>query len=210
MLKLKIAVVAAAASLIGLTTAGAANAVYTIPSISITLDDEVITGGEHVTGHADSDVSCDWTITYDGPTSSTNPQTGSGTSLGFNFDTDPVDSVEQHTITANCAYDDGNTGGVSTSVTSSSAVSSALFVPGRSAQALLPNAIQNIDTSAVVTLLPRGSDDDDSDGGNNGGSNGGLPGTGGPNELLIGAGVLLVLAGAGAVYASRRKGGQTF
>ena len=48
-------------------------------------------------------------------------------------------------------------------------------------------------------------DDDDGDGKDHKDHNGALPDTGGPSQTVIGAGIILLIAGAGTVYVARRR-----
>ena len=67
------------------------------------------------------------------------------------------------------------------------------------------------DPSATIRLHPEGDDDDDDgdDDGDGKDHNGALPDTGGPSQTVTGAGIVLLLVGAGAVYIARRRNEET-
>lgn len=167
------------ALLLVLGTSTAASADYEVPTIDLTVSPTVLIGGEPVSGTATSNQDCAWTVTYSGSTFSTNPATGSGTSIDFTYVTDVVDSTTSETITAICEYDDG--------------------------MVLRASATQSLSRSADITLLPTGDTLPPGDGDGGGGPGGfTLPNTGGPQLWLLLAGITLLIGGSGAVARSRR------
>ncbi|MFI5426819.1 LPXTG cell wall anchor domain-containing protein [Aeromicrobium sp. UC242_57] len=149
-------------------------------------------GGNQFTFSATADVDCDWTVTYTDGRAAGQPatQSGEGESFSGSYETKTVTKIFKSPITATCAYDDG------------SAESSSWTEP----------AAATASASATVTLLPVGSDagDDDSEAGAGGGDdNGVLPDTGGSNLWLFAVGGGLVIVGAGAVIAARRRHAST-
>lgn len=205
MFKLKLAVVAAAASLVALTAGSAAYAAYEDPVVTIDLNtidvgsgDGVVLGGTDVAGTVTSTVPCDWRATFNG-----NARNGNGLSFSFSFDTPKVTKKTTFPLTVSCTYDDGNTGPASAAISDPSAVTNALYVPGTAAvvPAALQTVTRTVDVVVVATLDGADSSDNASD-------SGALPNTGGPNVLLIGAGAALLVVGAGAVFVARRKSDQ--
>ena len=156
------AVIAGAATLL---SSGAANAGYPVPPITITIDDNILVGGNtfHYTADA-GDVECDWTITYDeGRAPGVDAvQTGSGTSISGSYKTKVVSKKFKSPITAECQYETGE-GEVSAS------------------------AVATASASATITLLPKGSGDDGGALPDTGGSNLSL--------ILLGGGLVLVGGG---------------
>ncbi len=183
------AVIAGAATLL---SAGSANAGYADPPITITVDDNILVGGNVFTYTADAgSVECDWTITYNEGRAPGEPavQTGSGTSKSGSYDTKVVSKVFKSKIKAVCEYDDGQTASAEVATTAPA------FYSTGSGASTLQTAIQEASASATVTLLPRGSD----------GDGGSLPDTGGSNLSLILLGGGLVLVGGGVTYMARRR-----
>jgi LPXTG-motif cell wall-anchored protein len=169
----------------GSTTAALADD-YGPATIDLSVSPTELTGGETFTGTATSNKDCtSWSVTYDGGTSSTNPATGSGTSISFSFTTNPVSDVENHTVTATCTYDDG---------TGTSDRSTALVPISRSADITVDPAG---DVSPPTGPVGPGPD-------NGGTGTTSLPNTGGPDLWVLAAGLALLLGGAGAVFRARR------
>lgn len=193
-MKLKLAAIAVAVSMIGLGTASAAQAVYSDPTVQVSVHPTTLVGGGDISGTASNgSPNCDWTVEFNGEVLN-----GPGPSFDFSFTTPVVDHKTVIDLNAECAYEDGNTNQSSANVTGSNQVTTAAFV--------LPNATQFVDRTIEITLLPKGDDDDDDD---SDGSSGGLPATGGPQGILLIAGASLVVVGAGAVVVARRKGDRT-
>lgn len=183
------AVIAGAATLL---SAGSASAGYPEPSITITIDDNILVGGNVFSYTADSgSVECDWTITYNEGRAPGEPavQTGSGTSHSGSYDTKVVSKIFKSKITAVCEYDDGQTASAEVATTAPA------FYSTGSGASTLQAAIQEASASATVTLLPLGSDGDEGE----------LPDTGGSNLSLILLGGGLVLVGGGVTYMARRR-----
>lgn len=183
------AVIAGAATLL---SAGSANAGYADPPITLTIDDNILVGGNTFSYVADAgSVECDWTITYNEGRAPGEPavQTGSGTSKSGSYDTKVVSKVFKSKIKAVCEYDDGQTASAEVATTAPA------FYSTGSGASTLQTAIQEASASATVTLLPRGSGDDGDS----------LPDTGGSNLSLILLGGGLVLVGGGVTYMARRR-----
>lgn len=115
----RIAAAFAGATLVVLGGASGAFASYEAPNMTLTVTPTTLPGGESFTGTASSNENCDWSITYDGPTSTGQPITGTGTSLDFQFDTNEVSSQQTDAVTAVCNYDDGMRASVAQSMTRS-------------------------------------------------------------------------------------------
>jgi LPXTG-motif cell wall-anchored protein len=166
------AVIAGAATLL---SSGAANAGYPVPPITITIDDNILVGGNtfHYTADA-GDVECDWTITYDeGRAPGVDAvQTGSGTSISGSYKTKVVSKKFKSPITAECQYETGE------------------------GDEITASAVATASASATITLLPKGSGDDGGALPDTGGSNLSL--------ILLGGGLVLVGGGV-TYMARRRQ-----
>lgn len=212
-MRFKLAAVAAAVTLVALTTGGAAFAAYEDPVVTINLDNidlgsgggtgsgssGVVVAGGDVAGTVKSSVPCHWTATFNGTA-----QDGSGLSFTFSFGTPMVDKKTTFVLTVKCVYDDGNTNGASAAISDPSAVTPAFYVPATST--MLPTALQTVTRSVNIVVVPTlGGNGNENASANQSGV---IPNTGGPNVLWIGAGVVLLLGGAGVVVAARRKHDQ--
>lgn len=195
MKNLRLAAAAAIAGVVTLLSSGAAQAYPDVPNVTLTIPDSVIYGGETFSYTAKADVDCEWTVTYaEGRASGVAAdQNGSGKSLSGSYKTKVVSKTFKSPITATCVYDDG-VPAVSAKIVTGNDVTPALYSGSAST---LQAATQDASASATVTLLPRGGDDED--------DNGALPDTGGSNLWILVLGAGLVLAGGGALYASRRR-----
>ncbi|MDR7085940.1 LPXTG-motif cell wall-anchored protein [Aeromicrobium panaciterrae] len=191
MMKIRLIAAAVIAGAATLLSAGSANAGYSDPPITLTLDDNILVGGNTFSYTADSgSVECDWTITYNDGRAPGEPavQQGSGTSFSGSYKTKVVTKKFKSPITATCEYDDGQT------ASTDDATTAPAFYSTGSGASTLQAAIQEASASATVTLLPLGGDD-----------SGSLPDTGGSNLSLILLGGGLVLVGGGVTYMARRR-----
>ncbi|HET6152122.1 MAG TPA: LPXTG cell wall anchor domain-containing protein [Marmoricola sp.] len=174
------AALAAAALIVlgGAAGSGAfADAGYGMPTIDLTVTPTTLVGGNTFSGTATSNEDCQWSITYAGPSSTEQPITGSGTTLNFTFNSDPVEGRTTDAVKAVCTY----------------------TVPSTKAAARAADTATLRD-SVDVTLTPNGVVSSPGNGGF-----GGLPNTGGPSAWLAVLGVLLTALGAGSVIVSRRS-----
>lgn len=204
MKNLRLAAAAAIALSVTLLSSGSAQAYPDSPNVTITISGATIIGGDTFDYTASADVDCEWTVTYDEAVNGSDTQTGSGDSLSGTFDTKVVTEVFRSDIVAECTYDD-NVPAAKAKVVFENDVTPAFHSADDSS--VLQAAQQNASASAVVTLLPRGGDvdDDNANNGDNGDDNGVLPDTGGASFWILVLGGVLVVAGAGALYASRRR-----
>ncbi|MGH3457727.1 LPXTG cell wall anchor domain-containing protein [Aeromicrobium sp.] len=65
--------------------------------------------------------------------------------------------------------------------------------------------VDDVDCEDSVTIELEGQDDEDGDGDGDKKSSGDLPDTGGPDSMIIGTGITLMLVGAGVLYFARRR-----
>jgi LPXTG-motif cell wall-anchored protein len=172
--------------------------------VDVYVTDRTVVGGNSVsiTAHvAPPGITCTtFTLTYDGVT-----KTATNTnSITRTFDTDEVDEETDTTAFATCNFDDGQLS------------SASLGGGGLGSLGTLVAAPQESSGTGTITLLPDGDGDGDSDGdegdddgddngGGDGDDNGGLPDTGGERLTWLLIGSVLVLAGAGTVFAARRR-----
>jgi LPXTG-motif cell wall-anchored protein len=115
----RIAAAFAGATLVVLGGASGAFASYETPSANLTVTPTTLAGGESFSFSATSNQTCDWEITYAGPSSTPQPITGNGTSISGEFSTDVVDSQTTDAVTAVCNFDNGLRASVATSLTRS-------------------------------------------------------------------------------------------
>ncbi|KRB78384.1 hypothetical protein ASE01_03665 [Nocardioides sp. Root190] len=204
---------------------GIANAVDP-PVLSLSATPQVI-GGNAIEGEVTSDLPCDWSISYDGDTSTSLPIEDSGQSVSFTIETEPVDVVTEQSVSATCTYEDDEPDPEETETvtatatatatetvtfseateTTETATATATVTFARETLAKVSEERRAVRKAVVVrsvdvTLLPVGSSVDDPGGVEGAGA--GLPNTGGPNWLLGGFGLVLVFAGAIVVGRSQR------
>ena len=137
-------------------------------------DKKVVTGGKSVGVSATANVDCAWTVTWNGETR--RGKTAAGVPFTATFTAPQVSKRTVINAKVSCAYD----------VASCDALSGGGRV----------GSVWN--KSIPITVLPS------SQGAPAAAAAGDLPNTGGPSWYLLAGGLLLVLAGAGAVRASRR------
>lgn len=192
MMKIRLIAAAVIAGVATLLSAGTANAGYPDPPITLTIDDNILVGGNTFSYTADSgSVECDWTITYNDGRAPGEPavQAGSGTSISGSYKTKVVSKTFKSPITATCEYDDGQ------SASTDDATTAPAFYSTGSGASTLQAAIQEASASATVTLLPKDSGDDGDS----------LPDTGGSNLSWLLIGGALVVVGGGITYTARRR-----
>jgi hypothetical protein len=158
---------------------------YPAPVFGLSVDHQVLVGGNPFTATATSSVDCtSWTLRFLDQTA-----TGTGKQLVHKFATPVVQDKTVYPVTATCTYTEA-----------SGAAGTAIQVRTATWDGQVP-----------ITLLPQGASGvaGPSAGGNHQGTgdhNGILPGTGGPSFWALLGAVLLVLAGLTAMVRSRRRG----
>lgn len=164
-------VVALVALLAALGPAPAAHA-YPDVAIDLTVDRQVLYGGESFTATGTSDVTCDWNLEWNGVIKT--GQSSDGSPLVRSYEAPNVTKITKIPLHGICTYTQPT------------------------AKAGAPGATWN--RTIEITVLPRGSAvSPPTDNGTD------LPNTGGPNILFLFGGVLLLVAGAGAVTVARRR-----
>lgn len=175
---------------------GSAQAYPDSPNIVISLPSAELVGGATVSFSASTDVDCEWSVTYREGRAAGEPatQTATGKSISGSFKTKKVSETFRSPITASCGYD-------ATPPSAAGTVSPAAFVV-----AAAPDEVNaTASASATVTLEPVGTTADEVASTTDSGDSGILPDTGGPAWWAMIVGAVLVVVGAGAVLASRRR-----
>jgi LPXTG-motif cell wall-anchored protein len=167
-----------------LAVAGLAPAAHAYPDVNIdlTVNRQVLYGGETFTATGTSDVTCAWHLTWNGVV-----RTGTG-SNGAPFQTTytapAVTKITKIPLHGTCTY------------TQPTARKAAKAARTAAASATWQRTI-------MITVLPRGSAVSPPE------NSGDLPNTGGPKFIVLLGGVALLLAGAGAVVVARRRAENT-
>jgi LPXTG-motif cell wall-anchored protein len=185
----KLALVAAVTMLCGVGSTGAAYS-YSDLAIQVQANPTTLVGGASFAGQAASvGLDCDWTATFRGEA-----KTGSGASFDFTFTTPEVAETTHRDVLVTCSYDDAATmslGGLSGQTT----VQEASYVVTRSAQ--LPAAVQTIERTIQITILPRSHASSS--------SSRDLPDTGGIDAAWFYGGFALLVVGSALVFVRRRN-----
>jgi hypothetical protein len=172
------ALLVALVSLGGLVAMAPSASAYPAPVFDLSVDHQVLVGGNPVTATATASVTCHgWTLTFLDQSASAN-----GTKFVHKFSTPVVQKKTVYNLRATCSY---------------------TAVSGRAGAAVMPVA-QTWKGEIPITLLPKGSNG--GSGSNGGGTdhNGVLPGTGGPGFWVLTLAILLLLGGVGTMVRSRR------
>ena len=164
------------AAVVALLVGGAQAMAYPSCVFDASADKKVVRGGAQVTVSSTANVDCAWTIEWNGVT-----RTGSGKTFSATYTAPQVSKRTVIDAHVTCTYED-------TSCTGEDA---------RDGDAARPALWTK---TIPVTVLPRGGQ-----GGPTASASGDLPNTGGPSWYLLAGGLLLLVAGAGAVRASRRE-----
>jgi LPXTG-motif cell wall-anchored protein len=162
-----------------LASVGLAPAAHAYPDVSIdlTVNRQVLYGGESFTATGTSDVTCAWNLTWNGVEKS-----GTGTNGSpyvTSYTAPAVTKITKIPLNGTCTY----TPPTSRTTAKASAASATWH------------------RTIIITVLPRGSAVSPPTSG--GGSD--LPNTGGPNLLFLLAGLVLFGAGVSAVFVARRR-----
>lgn len=185
MFKTKLAGVTAAVALIGMATAGAAQAAYQDPTIVINVDDTTPVEGATIEVRAAADVDCDWSASFNGA-----GRTGAGNAFAASFDTPQVTEPTDFPLVVECEYDD----------------TEPVAGPADSGTNLVsPAAIRTASRTVTITVLPAGGADAGVGNGAGAVGSGFLPSAGGANAELLWLGGGLLVVGAGITVAARRR-----
>lgn len=160
-----------------LTTVGLAPAAQAYPDVTIdlTVNRQVLYGGENFTATGTSNVNCAWNLEWNGVVR--NGAGSSGSPFSTTYTAPPVTKITKIPLHGTCTYADPTV--------------------RRAARAAAPSAVWQ--RTIMITVLPRGSATAPPDNGAD------LPNTGGPNILFLLGGLGLLLAGATAVTVARRR-----
>lgn len=170
MTKFGFAAVAAIAALLGILGFSSTAQAYPDVQHSLTVDKQVVFGGDSFTATASSNVDCDWDLEWNGQA-----REGDGTAFRTTYVAPEVSSVETIDLVGSCGYVEPTDGSAKPAATWESRVAITIR-PGATGLAALA-----------------------------GNSRADLPGTGGPNLVVLMGGLALVLAGATAVTVTRRR-----
>lgn len=172
---------------------------YAPPVVGVT-GPQRVTGGSPIVGQASADKACTWAITFDGPTSTSLPITGTGTSISFTIATSSVTAPVDRTVTATCGYDDGTA--------TPSALRPATVVRSLTVTVAPADAVGGVSQTPSASASPAVAGESaqgDDDGGEVEAASDVLPATGGPRLLVGLAGLGLVGLGALAITRNRRR-----
>jgi LPXTG-motif cell wall-anchored protein len=167
------ALIVAALALLGLS--GSAQA-YPERSFKLEVSRSVLYGGQHFTATATGNVTCDWTLEWNGDTRQA--KRDPNVKFATTYTTPKVTKVTKIPLTGTCLYD-----------------SDEHPVDPNARASATPATWEN---TIIITVLPRSSAVSPP-----GGSD--LPNTGGPNLLFLAGGILLLASGAIAVTVARRR-----
>lgn len=182
------AVVAALLMLVASATAAQAACDYPQPVFGISVDHQVVRGGDTFVAHARANVRCDWRMRFGDQRAS-----GTGKQLRHRFSTPVVAHRTERSVRVTCRYSSG--GGARPCGT---ARASRLWHGTVPVTLLSRNDSANVPPSAPTGGSPGGS------AGPSAGFGGLLPNTGGPEFWILVAGLVLLLGGGTAVVVARR------
>lgn len=160
-----------------LTSSSVQAADYPAPTFSATLEDQVVVSGENVVIHAQANTVANWDVAFNGEN-----RVGVGTKFTATFKAPVVTRVTFFNATVHAeTVDESLARGQSVGV-----------------------KLATFDKTLRVKVLPEGSKAGPKNNDQRMADSGVLPNTGGPNFYLLLGGLLLLLAGLGAVIAARR------
>ncbi|AWB91201.1 hypothetical protein C3E78_02615 [Aeromicrobium chenweiae] len=182
--------------LMGLVSAGPALAAYQDPVITVTIDDSTPVEGTIFTVTSTSQADCEWDVDFNGGSDA-----GSGTTDSASFTAPQVSERTNFSVVVRCSFD--NTEPVSAPADTGSNL-------------VTPAAVVTATRTLTVTVLPVGDSGTGAGTGTGAGAGasgdvgtsdlgGVLPGTGGASVDLLWIGGALVLTGAAATIAVRRR-----
>lgn len=171
MTKFGFAAVAAIAALLGILGFTGSAQAYPDVQHSLTVDRQVLSGGDSFTAFASANVDCTWDLAWNGLV-----REGRGLQFTTTYVAPQVTETETIDLVATCMYAGAASGRAQATNATWQKTVSITVRPG---------------ASAVAAPL--------------GGNSSDLPGTGGPNLVVLLSGLALVLAGATAVAVARRR-----
>jgi LPXTG-motif cell wall-anchored protein len=176
MQKLAAVIAAFALAALGVIASATAAEAYPAPGVVIHVNHTTVVSGKVIVINAHANSSCSWSATLFGET-----KTGEGTHFHAKFTAPTVQHKTSYTLDVTCDTGNGQ-------------------VAGHAGQALMPVG-EVVTRHITITVLPVGSA-----GAAHASSGSALPNTGGPNAALLGgAGALILVGGATALFAVRRR-----
>lgn len=175
MTKFGFGAVAAIAALLGILGFSGSAAAYPDVQQSLTVDRQVLFGGDTFTAFASANVDCGWNLQWNGQA-----REGSGPEFSTTYVAPQVTTITKVDLVGTCSYDDPTDGAAKASAATWKDTVTVTVRPGANGAA------------APV-----------------GGTSADLPGTGGPNGVVLLSGLVLLLAGATAVAVARRNAEET-
>lgn len=191
----RVAIAAFAAAMLSIFAAPAANA-YAPPPFTADAPENVEPGGEFTVTFDAGSINCAWTMT---PFNGQAAPGGSGSTYTVTLTAPEEDGT--YSITANCTWDSEDVNPASAPASSSTTVTPAVFSTNAAASDTLLVAPQT-DAYTVQIVVGEGDSAGDNDSDD---SNGALPNTGGSSATMLAIGAGLAVAGAGLVFAVRRR-----
>ena len=200
MFKSRLAIAASAVALLSIFAAPAANAAYAPPPFSgdAPTPGTVEPGGQFTVTFDAGSVNCAWKLSeFQGQSA----PDGSGSTYSVTL-TAPEDEGT-YTVTANCTWDPEDTPNVSGPADSpTTTVVPAVYSASSVASSDSLLAVPQTDPYSIQVVVGDVASGDDTSGDASGGA---LPDTGGSSLTILAAGAGLVVVGAGATIAARRR-----
>jgi hypothetical protein len=186
---------------------------YPDAQANVTVDHQTVRSGESFTATASSDVTCDWTLEWDGRTQT--GQSSKGSDYHATFRARPVKKTTKIDLHGTCTYDAVGTNPTAPSRATEKRTVTITVEPrrGGGTQVSAPGGTTSGSNASGSNASGSNASGTHASGGHAGthaGTQAGaagsdLPGTGGPNRLFLVGGLLLVASGATAVTIARRR-----